>query len=223
MTAARPAPDVLLLNANTDRGMTERMVAHARRRHASCRGATVTSGASYISDAASLQIASAAVEEHVSQLGPDARPDILIVACFGDPAVRDLQRRLPYPVTGLAEASCQLASRMGDRFGIVTGGRKWPPLLRDLVTEIGLAPRLSGIHALELTGDQIAQDRAGARDAIRDKVLEAASAGADVVILGGAGLIGFAEELQADIDVPLLDSVDCAIRRAVEMAGETTS
>ncbi|MDP1748894.1 MAG: aspartate/glutamate racemase family protein, partial [Reyranella sp.] len=42
--------------------------------------------------------------------------------------------------------------------------------------------------------------------------------GADVVILGGAGLAGLAAKLKAKIEVPLLDGVACAISMAEGLA-----
>ncbi|TQE99301.1 MAG: Asp/Glu racemase [Spiribacter salinus] len=217
MTAATLMPDILLLNANTDHDMTDRMVVQARRLHSQCRGATVTQGANYISDEASMQVAARSVTLFVEGLKAAQQPDALIVACFGDPAVRDLRARFRFPVVGLAEASCVAAFRSAGRFGIVTGGSKWPPLLHDLVSEIGLASWLSGIYALDQTGDQIARDRGNARAAIRSAVAQAEADGAEAVILGGAGLIGFAKELEPSVGVPLLDSVDCAVKRAVAL------
>jgi Asp/Glu/hydantoin racemase len=42
--------------------------------------------------------------------------------------------------------------------------------------------------------------------------------GADVVILGGAGLAGLAAKLKSSVDVPLLDGVACAISLAETLA-----
>lgn len=218
MTPDAAEPDILLLNANTDRGMTDRMVARARRLHAGCRGATVATGAPYITDRDTLRTGSRAVRQFVDALTIETRPDVLIVACFGDPGVRELRARVPFPVLGLAEASCRVACRMGGRFGIVTGGTQWPPILEALVAEIGLASRLSGIHALELTGDRIARDPGPALNALKARISEAQAAGADSVILGGAGLAGFATMLQADASVPLLDSIDCSVTEALALA-----
>lgn len=218
MTATEGRPDILLLNANTDGAMTDRMVTHARRLQSGCRGATVAQGARYISDETSLRVAAHAVERFADGLTAQQHPDALIVACFGDPAVEALRARVPFPVVGLAEASCHVACQMGRRFGIVTGGAEWPPILQDLVTNVGLASRLSGIYALDLTGDRIARNRATGRLALQAQIAAAQADGADVVILGGAGLIGFADELQADAGLPLLDSVDCAVRLALGLA-----
>ncbi len=224
MKHASVKPDILLLNANTDATMTQRMVVRARRLHLACRGATVADGARYISDRTSLQAAARSVCLYMDRLPADHHPDTLIIACFGDPAVRDLRASLPFPVVGLAEASCEIACQIGNRFAIVTGGVNWPTILREFVAEIGHASRLSGIYALDQTGDRIVEDRDTARAALMTQIAQAQSEGADAIILGGAGLIGFAEELQAAFRVPLLDSVDCAVQCAIGLAvqsGET--
>jgi Asp/Glu/hydantoin racemase len=193
------------------------MLERARRLHAGCRGATVVTGSPYIIDRETLCAASRAVDEFVGALTVETLPDALIVGCFGDPGVRELRKRVPFPVLGLAEASCRVACRMGGRFGIVTGGTKWPPILEALLADVGLASCLSGVHALELTGDRIARDPAAARSALKAKISEARMAGADSVILGGAGLMGLADALQAEAAVPLLDCVDCAVSEATAL------
>jgi Asp/Glu/hydantoin racemase len=42
--------------------------------------------------------------------------------------------------------------------------------------------------------------------------------GADVVILGGAGLAGLATKLKSAVDVPLLDGLACALSMAESLA-----
>lgn len=223
MKAASDPLDLLLLNANIDATMTERMVAQALRLHPGCRGATVDAGARYISDAASLRVAARSVERFAEGLLEEQHPDALIVACFGDPGVRDLRARLPFPIIGLADASCEVASQMASRFAIVTGGRKWPPILGELVSRIGLASCLSGIYALDQTGDRIVADRCAARAALQGEIAKARSDGAEAVILGGAGLTGFAQDLQESAEVPLLDSVECAVKVALGLAVRSES
>jgi Asp/Glu/hydantoin racemase len=46
--------------------------------------------------------------------------------------------------------------------------------------------------------------------------------GADVVILGGAGLAGLAAKLKTSVDVPLLDGLACAITLAEGLAKQKT-
>lgn len=209
--------DILLLNANTNRAMTDRMVGAARALHPQVRGANVARGAAYISDEASAEVAATATLRFAQSLTAATRPDVLVISCFGDPGLWQVRGLLPCPVVGMAEASCHAACQTGRRFAIVTGGAAWGPMLQRFVADIGLGSRLSDVHTLELTGDRIAADRAGARAQIGRTVDDAVAGGADAVILGGAGLIGFAQELQDVTPVPLLDSLTCAVTQAVAM------
>jgi Asp/Glu/hydantoin racemase len=211
-------PDLLLLNANTNNAMTETMLRAARKFHPNCRAATVARGSKYISDEPAASIAAQAVLEFEDTLDVRSMPDALVIACFGDPGLWEMRDRLPIPVIGMAEASCHVACQLGRRFGIVTGGAAWEPMLRRFVGEIGLASRLSGIHPLDQTGDVLAADPKPALSMIAQKIEIARHAGADVVILGGAGLVGFAERLQPHAKVQLLDSLSCAVAQAVAIS-----
>ncbi len=210
-------PDILLLNANTNAAMTETMLSAARTLHPNCRAATVARGARYISDENAASVAAQAVMEFAETLDADTMPDALVIACFGDPGLRQLRNHLAIPVIGMADASCHVACQLGHRFGIVTGGAAWAPMLRCFVDEIGLMSRMSGIHTLDETGDALSAAPERALSMIAQKIDQAHIDGADVVILGGAGLVGFAKRLQSEAKVPLLDSLSCAVSQAVAL------
>jgi hypothetical protein len=46
---------------------------------------------------------------------------------------------------------------------------------------------------------------------VAEEARQAVAAGAGVVVLGGAGLVGLAPKLAALLPVPVLDSLDCAL------------
>lgn len=213
-----PWPELLLLNANTNTAMTKTMLGAARKLHPNCRSATVARGSKYISDEPAARVAAEAVLEFGETLDVSTLPSALIIACFGDPGLWQMRDILPIPVIGMADASCHMACQLGHRFGIVTGGAAWEPMLHEFVDGIGLSSRLSGIHTLDQTGDVLASDPQLASLVIAQKIQTAHRAGADVVILGGAGLVGFAQKLQPAAKVPLLDSLSCAVAQAVAVS-----
>lgn len=210
--------DILLLNANTNTAMTEKMVDAARGLHPNCRGATVTRGSQYISDQDSALLASNAVAEFAAHLGAETMPNAIVIACFGDPGLWTVRDQLSIPVIGMAEASFHVACQMGRRFAIVTGGAAWEPMLKDFVELTGLSSRASGIYTLDQTGDVLAADPHYALPFIAKKVDLALRDGADVVILGGAGMVGFADRLSFGTKLPVLDSLKCAVSQAVAVA-----
>ena len=219
--AARSCPEIVIVNANTSESITRKLVEDARAAHGdgwAFRGITASFGAPYISTPEAAAIAAEAIAAIAEEVASgDALPAALVIGCFGDPGLRAARERLTIPVVGMAEASCQVACRMGQRFSIVTGGRAWGPMLEDFVAMIGLASRLAGVRTLELTGDRVAADPEGAAGAILAEVRAAEDDGADSVIIGGAGLVGMAARLQGEAGVPLLDSLACALAEATAL------
>jgi allantoin racemase len=210
---------ILLINPNTSVAITAMLAT----RVGEIVGAAATTvpvtgrfGARYIASRAAAVIAGhAALEalaEHVD--GCDA----VYLACFGDPALAALREISPVPVVGMAEASCRLACSRGERFAIVTGGAAWEPMLRELVATLGLADRLAAIRTIAPTGEEVAQKPEMALEQLAAACsLCTTESGADVVILGGAGLAGLAAPLQASVPVPVICSVEAGARAVLDV------
>ncbi len=211
---------ILLINPNTTASITERMAAYAGEvvgGVATFVPVTGRFGARYISSRAAAAIAAHAaldaLAEHVE--GCDA----VYLACFGDPGLAALKEVSPVPVIGMAEASCIEAAREGRRFAIVTGGVLWKPMLEEFVATLGLSQQLAAIRAIAPTGDQIANDPDAALTLLADACTACAREdSADVVILGGAALVGLAQRIQPRVPVPLLCSVATGAKAVVAAA-----
>lgn len=211
---------LLLINPNTTAAITERVRLEAAKVAApGTEIAAVTGrfGARYVASRAAYTIAGHAALDAYAENGGDA--DAIVLACFGDPALAALKEIAHQPVTGMAEAACLTAAALGGRFGIVTGGERWGPMLREFVSSIGLGERLAAVETVAPTGADIARDPQGAvamlAEACRGCV---ARHGADSVILGGAGLAGLAPRIAADVPVPLIDGLAAAVRMAEMLA-----
>lgn len=200
---------LLVINPNTSTSMTDLVVQvmqGALPPGVEFTPATARFGARYIGSRAASAIASHAAIELLSENveGHDA----VILACFGDPALSAMKELSPVPVIGLAEASCHLATTLGQRFSIVTGGARWKTILEEFVAGIGLESRLAGVRTIRPTGADVAK----APEKALDELAAACRAcieedGAEVVILGGAGLAGLAERIADAVPVPVLCSV----------------
>ena len=210
---------LLLINGNTSAAITDRMVHEARRMAAAGTevvGVTARFGARYVATRSAYAIAAHAALDAYAEHGAGA--DVVVLACFGDPGLPALRELASVPVVGMAEASCRMAARHGKRFAIVTGGTAWVPMLEEFVATIGFADQLAGVRAVAPTGAEIAADPDGSRALLARECRAAAQGGADVVILGGAGLVGIAEQIAKDVPVPLVDSLAAAVTIAQESA-----
>jgi Asp/Glu/hydantoin racemase len=119
----------------------------------------------------------------------------------------------------MADASILQACAMGSRFSIVTGGERWKSMLEEFVANHGLSSRLASVRTVAPTGADIARDPKAAMELLAQGCSACVKEdGADVVILGGAGLAGLAAKLKPMVDAPLLDGVACAISMAEGLA-----
>ena len=207
---------LLLINPNTSTAITD-LVVSAAREFASpgttIAGATGRFGARYIATRAAAAVAAHATLDAYAAHAQDA--DVVILACFGDPGLAGLKELSHQPVVGMAEAACYYASTLGRRFGIVTGGARWGPMLDEFVRSIGLSERLAGIKTVAPSGADIARDPERAHAMLVDAsnaLVEECEA--DSVILGGAGLARIAAQIAERVSVPLIDAVGAAVKAA---------
>lgn len=211
---------LLLINPNTSPSVTETVERAARAvLPAGIELATVTGrfGARYIASRAAAAIAGHAALEAMAEHVPGC--DAVLLACFGDPGLSALKEVSPVPVVGMAEASCHLACTLGRRFGIVTGGERWPAMLEEFVGGQGLTSRLAGIRALAPTGDVLTRDLdAGIAQLAEACRLTVEEDGAEVVILGGAALAGLARRVGETVEVPVLCSLEAGIGMTIAAA-----
>ena len=212
---------LLILNPNTSASVTARLLAHAQALLAArapsaspsdlrLDAVTAQIGASYIASEASFAIAGhAALDTWARHAAAGGRADAVLLGCFGDPGVWALREATGLPVIGLAEAAMRRAARHG-RFAIVTGGLAWVPMLQRLARSLGLTDALAAVHAVAPSGAQLAADPSAAL-ALLAQACRQAAVGVDAVILGGAGLAGYAQALGNAVTVPMIDSASAGI------------
>jgi len=211
---------LLVINPNTTSSVSDLLQTQAQKTAGTSvrvHTATARFGAPYIASEASYAIASHAVlDAWASARTSIAGPwDTVLIGCFGDPGLLALRECSTAPVTGLAEAAFVEASRFG-RFAIVTGGARWKPILERLASNLGFDAQLAGIHTVAQSGGELARDPLAAHAILRQACAEAAGRlGADVVILGGAGLAGMADAIAAELHMPVIDSVAAGVRYAL--------
>ncbi len=212
---------LLLINPNTTAAVTDLVARHAAAivgPEVEIRAVTGRFGARYVASRAAAAVAGHAALDALAEHGEGC--DAVLLACFGDPGLLALREMAPVPVVGMAEASCHLACLVGRRFSIVTGGERWGAMLDEFVGALGLAGRLASVRTVAPTGQEIAAEPERALGALAAACREAVSQdGAEVVILGGAGLAGLAARIGPDVPVPVLCSLEAGLRATLALAG----
>ena len=218
-------PKALVINPNTSQSMTREIEQTAQRVFQpswSCAVATAPAGPESLESWADYHLASVAILPLLDEV---AEVDGVVLACFGDPGLYVLKESCNIPVVGIAEASISLALLLGARFGILAGMRRAVELMDSMVRTYGLEARYAGTESLDMRVLDFEKDRAKTLGVLQNTSQKLRSRGAEVLLLGCAGLTGFVAELQACVEMPVIDPVEagCRMLKSICESGLNTS
>jgi Asp/Glu/hydantoin racemase len=138
-----------------------------------------------------------------------------VVACFSDPGLAALREQSARPVLGIAESAVLTAMTLGQRFGIISILSKSIPRHMRYLGAMGVMDRLAADRPLEL-GVLELQDRARTFERLVTVGQELRDgAGADVLILGCAGMTAYRGDLEARLGVPVVEPCQAAAALAI--------
>jgi len=206
---------LLLVNGNTTQAVTDRVVAEATRCAApgtAITGVTARFGVSIVSAEAEDAIAGHAVLDALA--AHVAAHDAAILAISFDTALQGARQIVPIPVVGMTEASLVTACLLGRRFGLISFGQSSRRMYLDLVERAGLSQRMVGLETIELSNSAAYLREGGQDPAVIAASSRLVAAGADAVVVAGAAVAGIAHRLRAQVSVPLLDGIACAVGQA---------
>ncbi|GAA5237071.1 Asp/Glu racemase [Verticiella sediminum] len=142
----------------------------------------------------------------------------VVVACFSDPGVAEAQAASATPVIGLGEAGLRQAAARGERVGVIAVAsvaierhmRRWQRL--------GLAAHVAGERGLD-----VSVQASGDPEVAWHPMLKAAQRligedGADVLLLGCAGMAGLAARLEDTVGCPVVEPCAAAASAALALA-----
>lgn len=139
--------------------------------------------------------------------------DAYVLSCFSDPGIERVRARTTRPVVGIAEAAYLAALGLGRRFGVVSLGPSSIGRHLRYLQALQIDGRLAGDRSIDMTIPQLmASDvvetvvRTGRR--LRD------DDGADVVILGCAGLGSYRAAMEEALGLPIVDPVQAGVALA---------
>lgn len=138
-----------------------------------------------------------------------------IIAAYSDPGLMQSRQCIVQPVVGIAEASILEASRDGRRFTVLMPEGPLVDYVRQVAVDAGVGTQLAAIRGLTAPLSILADAPFARLELFRGIVRRAIDEDhAEAIVVGGGPLAGVAERLAPEFDVPLLDGVTCAVRRA---------
>jgi allantoin racemase len=218
-------PRALVINPNTSVAMSDGIRETAARVFPApwaCQVVNAPAGPESLESWRDYQLAGAAV---LPLVGRQPAPDGVVLACFGDPGLYALKEITPVPVVGIAEASISTALLVGGKFGILAAMTRAAPLMDAMVRAYGVEARYAGTVPLGMRVLDFEADPDATLDALVQAAGALAARGADVMLLGCAGLTGFTAALTQRVPLTIIDPVEagCRMLKALVESGLNTS
>ena len=139
--------------------------------------------------------------------------DAIVLACFSDPGIATVRKATTRPVIGIAEAAYLAALGLGYRFGIISLGQSSIDRHLRYLKTLGLESRLAGDRSIDRTVVQLMAGNVVETVSRTGRLLRDED-GADVLILGCAGLGGYRQDLQDALGIPVVDPVQAGVALA---------
>jgi allantoin racemase len=138
-----------------------------------------------------------------------------VIACYSDPGLHLARETTRKPVLGIAECGILTALTLGLRFGVVSILKRAIPRHIRYVAQMNLTERMAGDRAIDLGVTELADEgRTFGRMVETGKTLRDID-GADVLVMGCAGMARYRDRLQQEIGIPVVEPTQAAVGMAI--------
>lgn len=145
----------------------------------------------------------------------DNEASTFVIACFSDPGLFSAREATRKPVLGIAECGILTALTLGHRFGIISILARSVPRHLRYVGAMGLSDRLAADLPIELGVVALADEsRTLERMVAVGRSLRDAH-GADVVVMGCAGMARYRARVESAIGVPVVEPTQAGVAMAI--------
>jgi allantoin racemase len=150
-----------------------------------------------------------AIREHEADSGA------FVVACFSDPGLFSAREATAKPVLGIAECGILTALTLGHRFGTISILAASVPRHLRYIAAMGVSERLAGDLPIGLGVTELADARTTLKRMIDVGQRLRDGHGADVLVLGCAGMARYRNDLEEAVGIPVVEPTQAAVTMAL--------
>jgi allantoin racemase len=138
-----------------------------------------------------------------------------VIACFSDPGLFSAREATAKPVLGIAECGILTALTLGHRFGVISILARSVPRHLRYIGAMGLGQRLAGDLPIGLGVAELADARTTLTRMIDVGCRLRDGRGADVLVMGCAGMARYRSDLEEAVRVPVVEPTQAAVTMAL--------
>jgi Asp/Glu/hydantoin racemase len=145
----------------------------------------------------------------------EAQYDAFVIACYSDPGIHSLREMTKKPVLGIAECGLMTAMTLGQRIGVIAILQKSIPRHLRYMATMGISGRLAAELPLDMGVVALSQEGTTLSRLVEVGTELRERHGADVVVLGCAGMAAYRARLEQAINLPVVDPAQAAVSMAI--------
>ena len=145
----------------------------------------------------------------------EADAGAFVIACFSDPGLFSAREATQKPVLGIAECGILTALTLGHRFGVISILARSVPRHLRYIAAMGVDERLAGDLPIGLGVTELADERATLTRMIDVGRRLRDQHGADVLVMGCAGMAGYRDDLEEAVQIPVVEPTQAAVTMAI--------
>src|ERR1700730_7680811 len=212
---AERSGDILVINPNSNTavtaGMDQALAAFRFAGGPAIRCATLAEGPFGIESQRDVEAVALPLRRMVEA---DNAADAFVIACYSDPGLHLCREGTRRPVFGIAECAVLTALARGDRFGVIAIAQKSIRRHARYLRQMSLIERLAGAGPRHVSVAESAGEGTLARMVETGRALVQED-GADVLIMGCAGMARHRRPLEDALGVPVIDPTQAAVAMAI--------
>jgi Asp/Glu/hydantoin racemase len=138
-----------------------------------------------------------------------------VIACFSDPGIHSLRELARKPVLGIAECSILTALTIGQKFGVIAILQQSIARHARYIAALGVRDRLAGELPMGLGVTELVDAGKTYERMVETGKKLRDDHGADVVVMGCAGMAPYRKPLQAALGIPVVEPTQAAVAMAI--------
>jgi len=138
-----------------------------------------------------------------------------VIACFSDPGLFSAREVTAKPVLGIAECGILTALTLGHRFGVISIVARSVPRHLRYIAAMGLGQRLAADLPIGLGVTELPDEHRTLRRMIDVGRSLRDGHGADVLVMGCAGMARYRAKLEAALRLPVVEPTQAAVAMAI--------
>src|SRR5438067_6896482 len=145
----------------------------------------------------------------------ESQYEAFVIACYSDPGLHSVREATKKPVLGIAECGILTALTLGQKFGVIAILQKSIPRHLRYMGAMGVSERLAAELPVDLPVLELSDEKKTFGRMVEVGRALKEQHGADVVVMGCAGMARYRKPLQDELRIPVVEPTQAAVTMAI--------